>query len=60
MMNVIERYRRIKEQFINEINDDDDDGKNEVMKELTVIKETNEITIKKVLNWANRVEAKRA
>ena len=29
----------------------------EIIGELTVIKETNEITSKQVLNWAKRVEA---
>ena len=47
-----ERDRRLKEQFINGINDDDMITEN--IRELTVIKRTNEITSKQVLSWAKK------
>ena len=45
-----ERDKKLKEQFINGINDDDLMMK--ITRELTVIKKTNEITSKQVLSWA--------
>ena len=49
-----EKDRRLKEQFINGINDD---NIAEIIGELIALKKTNEVTSKQVLAWARRVEA---
>ena len=49
--------RRLKEQFINGINDGDMMTK--IIGELTTIKKTNGITSEQVLHWAERLEAER-
>ena len=47
-----EKDRRLKDQFINSINDyDDNDMMTEIMRELTAIKNTSEITSKQMLCW---------
>ena len=45
--------RRLKEQFMNGINDTDMMTE---IRQLAVIKRTNEVTSKQVLNWIKRVE----
>ena len=50
-----EKDRRLKEQFINDINDDN--MMTEILRKLTIIKGTNDLTIDQVLAWARRVEA---
>ena len=53
-----ERDRRLKTiQFINGINDD---MMTEIIRELSVIKKTNEKTSEQVLSWTRRVEEQRA
>ena len=49
-----ERARRLKEQFINGIKDDD--MMNEIVGDLAMIKRTNEVTIEQFLSWPKRVE----
>ena len=53
-----EHYRRLKEQFINGI--DDEEIMQDIIKELTTQKNTQEIDSEQVLLWAYRVEAQRA
>ena len=52
------KYGRVKEQFI--IGTNNGDKMTDIIRELTLIKRTNEITSKQVLCWAKRVEAQRA
>ena len=49
-----EKNRRLKEQFLNDINDD---MVTKIIRELTTIKKTDEMTSEQVLCWAKRVEA---
>ena len=56
--NYKEKDGRLKEQFINGINDDDEIT--DIMRELTTIKKANESTSEQVLPWAGRVEVQRA
>ena len=50
-----EKVRKLKELFINGMNDDD--MMTEIIRELTTIKKTNEITSDQVLCWAKGVKA---
>ena len=52
-----EKDRRLKEQFINGINDDE--MKTEIIWELNAVKKTSEITSTQELAWARRLEAER-
>ena len=49
-----EKDRRINEQFINGINDDE--MMTEIILELPAVKKTSEITSEKVLVWARRIK----
>ena len=49
-----EKDRRLKDKFINDINDDDTMTK--IIMELTTFKKTNEIPSEQVLYWARRME----
>ena len=53
-----QREKRMKEQFINELNYNK--IITEIIKELTTIKKTNEITGDQMLSWTKRVEAQTA
>ena len=53
-----EKDRRLKEKYINGINDDD--MMTEIEREQAAVKKTNEITSEQALCWAKRVEAQRA
>ena len=50
--------RRVKEQFINGL--DNEDIATKIIKELTGLRDTNEVTSEPVLSWTQRVEVKRA
>ena len=53
--NTEKRDRRLKDQFINGIVNDD--VMIEIIRELTILKTMNDITSEQVQNWAKRVEA---
>ena len=50
----LEKDRRFKEQFISDISDEQ--IMNEVIRELTAIRETNKVKSEEVLCWAKRLE----
>ena len=52
--------RKLKEQFIHRLNDNDMLAEIEIIRELTKAKESANITNEQVLGWATRVEAQRA
>ena len=52
------KYRRLKQLFINGISDEE--MMTEIIRQLTVTKETNKVTSEQVLCWAQRIHVKRA